>query len=34
VVFDSTGSIDQAARVLGVRSLDQAARIIDWDWTE
>ncbi len=31
-VFEQSGSIDQTARALGVRSLDQAARIIRWDW--
>lgn len=31
-VLDETGRIDCAARALGVRSLDQAARIVGWDW--
>ncbi len=31
-VFDDTARIDIAARVLGVRSLDQAARMVVWDW--
>jgi hypothetical protein len=31
-VFDQTGSIERTALTLGVRSLDQAARIIGWDW--
>lgn len=31
-VFDETGRIDEAARALGVRNLDQAARIIALDW--
>lgn len=30
--FDRSGRIDDAARVLGVRSLDRAAAIIGWDW--
>jgi integrase len=29
----STGRIDVAARALGMRSLDGAARLIGWDWT-
>ena len=33
-VLEDTGRIDLAARALGVRSLDRAARIIGWDWTE
>jgi len=33
-VFDTTGSIEEAARVLGVRSLDRAARLIALDWSE
>jgi integrase/recombinase XerC len=32
-VFDRTQRIDDVAKALGVRSLDQAARIIGWDWT-
>lgn len=31
--FERTGRIDDAARVLGVRSLDRAAAIIGWDWS-
>jgi hypothetical protein len=31
-VFDETGSIERTARTLGVPSLDQAARIIGWEW--
>jgi integrase len=31
--FDRTGRIDDAARMLGVRSLDRAAAIIGWDWS-
>lgn len=31
-VLDETGRIDCAARALGVRSLDQAASIVAWDW--
>jgi integrase len=30
----STGRIDVAARSLGMRSLDGAARFVGWDWTE
>lgn len=30
--FDATGRIEDAARVLGLRSLDRAARAIGWDW--
>lgn len=33
VAFDQTQRIDEAARVLGVRSLDRAAAIIGWDWS-
>ena len=33
-VLEDTGRIDLAARALGVRSLDRAARILGWDWTE
>lgn len=33
-VFDETGRIEEAARVLGVRSLDQAARMVAWDWLD
>jgi integrase/recombinase XerC len=32
-VLCSTGRIDAAARALGMRSLDGAARFIGWDWT-
>jgi len=31
-VLDETGRIEDVARVLGVRSLDRAARLIAWDW--
>lgn len=31
-VLEGTGRIDCAARALGVRSLDRAARIVAWDW--
>jgi integrase/recombinase XerC len=31
-VLEETGRIDQAARALGVRSLDRAATIVAWDW--
>jgi integrase/recombinase XerC len=31
-VFEETGQIEAAARALGVRSLDRAARLIDWEW--
>ena len=31
-VLEETGRIDCAARALGVRSLDRAARIVAWDW--
>lgn len=31
--FDRTGSIADAARLLGLRSLDATARMIGWDWT-
>jgi integrase len=33
-LLDRTGRIDAVARLLGVRSLDRAARIVAWDWTE
>ena len=33
-VLEETGRIDLAARALGVKSLDRAARIVGWDWTE
>jgi integrase/recombinase XerC len=33
-VLDSTGRIDLAARALGMRSLDGAARLLAWDWAE
>jgi site-specific recombinase XerD len=32
-IFDETGQVEEAARALGVRSLDRAARLIAWDWT-
>jgi len=31
-VLSETGRIDQAARALGMRSLDGAARFVGWDW--
>lgn len=31
-VFDATGRIELAARLLGVSSLDTAARAVAWDW--
>jgi integrase/recombinase XerC len=33
-LFDNTGSIDVVARSLGLTSLDQAARVIGWDWNQ
>jgi integrase/recombinase XerC len=33
-VLDETGRIDAVARALGMRSLDRAATLIGWDWTE
>ncbi|MGZ4671483.1 MAG: hypothetical protein ACXV8K_02360 [Ilumatobacteraceae bacterium] len=30
--FDAGADIAEVARMLGVRSLDQAAQIIGWDW--
>lgn len=33
-VFDETGRIEEAARALGVRSLDQAARLVAWHWLD
>ena len=33
-VFDETGRIEAVAAALGVRSLDRAAGLIGWDWTE
>jgi integrase/recombinase XerC len=33
-VLAETGRIDEVARRLGVRSLDRAAALIGWDWTE
>ena len=30
--FRQGAQIDEVARMLGVRSLDQAARLIGWDW--
>jgi integrase/recombinase XerC len=32
-VLCATGRIDAAARALGMRSLDSAARFVGWDWT-
>jgi integrase/recombinase XerC len=32
-ILSATGRIDAAARALGMRSLDGAARLIGWDWT-
>lgn len=32
VEFDRTGSVADAARLLGLRSLDATARMIGWDW--
>ena len=31
-VFEETGSIEEVARRLGMRSLDRAARFISWGW--
>jgi integrase/recombinase XerC len=31
-VFEETGQIEAAARVMGLRSLDQAARLVGWGW--
>jgi integrase len=33
-VLEATGRIDTVARLLGVRSLDRAARIVAWDWAQ
>ena len=33
-LLDQTGRIDAVTRLLGVRSLDRAARIVAWDWTQ
>jgi integrase/recombinase XerC len=33
-VLNETGRIEAVANALGVRSLDQAARIIGWDWKQ
>jgi integrase len=33
-VHEETGRIEESARRLGVRSLDRAARMIEWDWTD
>jgi integrase/recombinase XerC len=33
-VHEKTGRIDTAARALGMRSLDGAARAIGWDWSD
>jgi site-specific recombinase XerD len=32
--FSATGRIDEVARRTGMRSLDRAARLISWDWTD
>jgi len=32
--FERTGNIGEAARLLGMRSLDAAARMIGWDWSK
>ncbi|MFI8106649.1 hypothetical protein [Streptomyces sp. NPDC086023] len=32
VAFEATGRIEEAARTLGLRSLDRAAEVIDYDW--
>jgi site-specific recombinase XerD len=32
--FREGASIEQVARMLGIRSLDRAARFIGWDWTQ
>jgi integrase/recombinase XerC len=32
--FREGASIDEVARMLGIRSLDRAARFIGWDWTQ
>lgn len=31
-LFSAAGRIEEVARALGVRSLDAATRLIDWDW--
>ena len=31
-IFEETGSIEEVARRLGIRSLDRAARLIGWGW--
>lgn len=31
--FNSTGRIEDVAKLLGLRSLDRAARVIGWDWS-
>ena len=33
-ILEETGRIDEVARRLGMRSLDRAARFIDWSWSE
>lgn len=33
-LLDQTAGIDAVARLLGVRSLDRAARIVAWDWSQ
>jgi hypothetical protein len=33
-IFDTSGSIEEVARHLGLRSLDRAAHIVGYDWTQ
>jgi integrase/recombinase XerC len=33
-VLDETGRIDAVAQALGMRSLDRAAALVGWDWTD
>jgi site-specific recombinase XerD len=33
-IFDTSGSIEEVARRLGLRSLDRAAHIVGYDWTQ
>ena len=33
-VLDATGRVDEVARALGMRSLDGAARAINWNWAD
>ena len=33
-VFDETGRVEEAARFLGMRSLDRTARLIGVDWSD